>query len=65
MESFKTGFIGCGNMASAIIGGMEKAGFTDLSSMIRIKRNVKNLRALLYAKMSMRLPKRQILSFYV
>lgn len=30
MESFKTGFIGCGNMASAIIGGMEKAGFTDL-----------------------------------
>lgn len=30
MEQFKTGFIGCGNMASAIIGGMRRAGIKDI-----------------------------------
>ena len=30
MKQFKTGFIGCGNMASAIIGGMLGAGMPDI-----------------------------------
>lgn len=30
MKKFKTGFIGCGNMASAIIGGMRSAGIEDI-----------------------------------
>ncbi len=30
MEHFKTGFIGCGNMATAIIKGMQRAGETDI-----------------------------------
>lgn len=30
MKQFKTGFIGCGNMASAIIGGMKKAKVRDI-----------------------------------
>lgn len=30
MRVYKTGFIGCGNMAAAIIGGMKQAGITEL-----------------------------------
>ena len=29
MKVYKTGFIGCGNMAAAIIGGMKQAGITE------------------------------------
>lgn len=30
METLKTGFVGCGNMASAIIGGIQKSGLKDI-----------------------------------
>ncbi|WP_082989377.1 pyrroline-5-carboxylate reductase [Christensenella intestinihominis] len=30
MKAYKPGFIGCGNMAAAIIGGMKQAGITEL-----------------------------------